>query len=226
VGVPVHVGPAQPRRRVTRGSTGKQTVVGTEVAACLSLHLAHLTPAASSTFKHAASMPNPKFYELQRLRKSTWDTPRFVRGYGITLDNHLILPAVCAHHRRIRRVGRIAPGRHRPTQPRPRGRPDVHSRTQHQAGRRGQRNSRPRRLPTSASDQPHPERLSVSTPAGQFIKQLVAGPSPKPEHRRVTAQQPGRGIAQPRPREQLTSPSPTPRYIDRRQRVATEEDHS
>lgn len=71
-------------------------MVGTEVAAGLSLHLAHLTPAASSTFKHAASMPNPKFYELQRLRKSTWDTPRFVRGYGITLDNHLILPAVCA----------------------------------------------------------------------------------------------------------------------------------
>lgn len=34
-----------------------------------------LTPAALATFKHAASMVNPKFYELQRLRKSTWDTP-------------------------------------------------------------------------------------------------------------------------------------------------------
>ena len=34
-----------------------------------------LSPAALSTFKHAASMVNPKFYELQRLRKSTWDTP-------------------------------------------------------------------------------------------------------------------------------------------------------
>ena len=32
-------------------------------------------------------MANPKFYELQRLRKSTWDTPRFIRGYDVTLDD-------------------------------------------------------------------------------------------------------------------------------------------
>jgi hypothetical protein len=31
-------------------------------------------------------MANPKFYELQRLRKSTWDTPRFIRGYDLTPD--------------------------------------------------------------------------------------------------------------------------------------------
>jgi len=59
--------------------------------------LAHLTPAASATFKHAASMTNPKFYELQRPRKSTWDIPRFVRGYDITLDDHLILPRGLRH---------------------------------------------------------------------------------------------------------------------------------
>jgi superfamily II DNA or RNA helicase len=42
-------------------------------------------------------MANPKFYELQRLRKSTWDTPRFVRGYDITVDDRLILPRGLRH---------------------------------------------------------------------------------------------------------------------------------
>ena len=53
------------------------------------IDIGQLTPAALATFKHAASMANPKFYELQRLRKSTWDTPRFVRGYDITTDDRL-----------------------------------------------------------------------------------------------------------------------------------------
>lgn len=56
-----------------------------------------LTPAALATFKHAASMANPKFYELQRLRKSTWDTPRFVRGYDLTLDDRIVLPRGLRH---------------------------------------------------------------------------------------------------------------------------------
>ena len=42
-------------------------------------------------------MGNPKFYELQRLRKSTWDTPRFVRGYDVTVDDHLVLPRGLRH---------------------------------------------------------------------------------------------------------------------------------
>jgi superfamily II DNA or RNA helicase len=50
-----------------------------------------------ATFKHAAAMANPKFYELQRLRKSTWDTPRFIRGYDLTLDDRLILPRGLRH---------------------------------------------------------------------------------------------------------------------------------
>nr|WP_319461389.1 hypothetical protein [Micromonospora sp. RTP1Z1] len=61
-------------------------VVHAEAGARLSLDAAQLTPAALATFKHAAAMANPKFYELQRLRKSTWDTPRFIRGYDLTLD--------------------------------------------------------------------------------------------------------------------------------------------
>jgi hypothetical protein len=63
----------------------------------LSLDAGQLSPAALSTFKHAASMVNPKFYELQRLRKSTWDTPRFVRGYDLTLDDRLVLPRGLRH---------------------------------------------------------------------------------------------------------------------------------
>jgi superfamily II DNA or RNA helicase len=51
-----------------------------------------LTPALHATLKHAASMTNPLFYERQRLRMSTWDTPRFLRSYYETLDGGLILP--------------------------------------------------------------------------------------------------------------------------------------
>jgi hypothetical protein len=42
-------------------------------------------------------MANLKFYELQRLRKSAWDTPRFVRGYDLTLDHRLVLPRGLRH---------------------------------------------------------------------------------------------------------------------------------
>ena len=51
-----------------------------------------LTPALLATLKHAASMPNPLFYERQRRRASTWDTPRFLRSFDETLDGGLILP--------------------------------------------------------------------------------------------------------------------------------------
>ena len=37
-------------------------------------------------------MPNPVFYERQRLRASTWDVPRFLRSYDETLDGSLVLP--------------------------------------------------------------------------------------------------------------------------------------
>jgi superfamily II DNA or RNA helicase len=42
-------------------------------------------------------MRSPTFYELQRLRKSTWDTPRFIRGYDLTLDDRLVLPRGLRH---------------------------------------------------------------------------------------------------------------------------------
>lgn len=72
-------------------------VVEAELGAGLRLATAQLNPAALATFKHAASIANPKFYELQRLRKSTWDTPRFIRGYDVTVDEHLVLPRGLRH---------------------------------------------------------------------------------------------------------------------------------
>jgi superfamily II DNA or RNA helicase len=85
------------RSEATKVHPPLPAVVHAELSAGLRLALAELPPAALSTFKHAASMTNPKFYELQRLRKSTWDTPRFVRGYDITLDDHLVLPRGLRH---------------------------------------------------------------------------------------------------------------------------------
>lgn len=82
---------------VSRVRPSLPTVVRGQLGAGLALESADLTPAALSTFKHAASMANPKFYELQRLRKSTWNTPRFVRGYDVTLDDHLVLPRGLRH---------------------------------------------------------------------------------------------------------------------------------
>ncbi len=85
------------RSAATRVHPALPPVVHAEAGAGLSIDAAQLTPAALATFKHAAAMANPKFYELQRLRKSTWDTPRFIRGYDLTLDDRLILPRGLRH---------------------------------------------------------------------------------------------------------------------------------
>lgn len=50
-----------------------------------------LGPAMISAVKHAAAIPNPEFFARQRARRSTWDTPRFLRSYNETLDGDLIL---------------------------------------------------------------------------------------------------------------------------------------
>jgi superfamily II DNA or RNA helicase len=85
------------RSAATRVHPALPPVVRADFGAGLSLDAAQLTPAALATFKHAAAMANPKFYELQRLRKSTWDTPRFIRGYDLTLDDRLVLPRGLRH---------------------------------------------------------------------------------------------------------------------------------
>lgn len=85
------------RSAATRVQPKLPPIVHGELAAGLTLKLGELPAAAVATFKHAASIINPKFYELQRLRKSTWDTPRFLRGYDVTLDERLVLPRGLRH---------------------------------------------------------------------------------------------------------------------------------
>jgi superfamily II DNA or RNA helicase len=85
------------RSDATRVHPALPPVIHAEVGAGLSVDTGQLTPAALATFKHAAAMTNPKFYELQRLRKSTWDTPRFIRGYDLTPDDRIVLPRGLRH---------------------------------------------------------------------------------------------------------------------------------
>jgi superfamily II DNA or RNA helicase len=67
-------------------------VIHARLGAGLRLEQAELTPAFLATLKHAASMPNPLFYERQRLRIATWGVPRFLQSFDETLDGGLILP--------------------------------------------------------------------------------------------------------------------------------------
>jgi superfamily II DNA or RNA helicase len=89
VGLTVH--------RLTRpGSTkthpSPPAVLRAHLGARVRIEAAGLTPAMMSTLKHAASMPNPEFYERQRRRTSTWGLPRFLRAYDETLEGDLLLP--------------------------------------------------------------------------------------------------------------------------------------
>jgi superfamily II DNA or RNA helicase len=67
-----------------------ETVVGV-AAAMLEIERSGLPPALLAGLKHLASLHNPAFYEKERLRFSTWDTPRMIRCYGETLES-LLLP--------------------------------------------------------------------------------------------------------------------------------------
>lgn len=60
-------------------------------AAMLGIDRIGVPPALLAALKHLASLHNPEFYEKERLRFSTWNTPRFIRCYRETLDQ-LLLP--------------------------------------------------------------------------------------------------------------------------------------
>ena len=76
----------------TRIRTTAPPIMHVRLSSGIRMESGELTPALHATLKHAASMTNPVFYERQRLRMSTWDTPRFLRSYDETLDGGLILP--------------------------------------------------------------------------------------------------------------------------------------
>jgi superfamily II DNA or RNA helicase len=67
-------------------------VVRARLGAGIRVELADLTPALAASLRHAASMRNPKFYEQQRMRASTWDIPRFLQFFDETVDGGLIVP--------------------------------------------------------------------------------------------------------------------------------------
>ncbi len=76
----------------TRITIQPPAVTRARLDAAITIDGAQLPPALMATLKHAASMPNPIFYERQRRRASTWDTPRFLRSYDETLTGDLVLP--------------------------------------------------------------------------------------------------------------------------------------
>ena len=55
----------------TRIRAAPPSVLHARLAAGIRVESGELTPALHATLKHAASMPNPIFYERQRLRMST-----------------------------------------------------------------------------------------------------------------------------------------------------------
>lgn len=89
----VGAGPDEDTFRRSRNDaliTTPQEVHGV-ASAMLEINRFGLPPALLAALKHLASLHNPVFYEKERLRFSTWDTPRMIRCYGESLES-LLLP--------------------------------------------------------------------------------------------------------------------------------------
>lgn len=89
----VATGPVEPTyRRPFRGDAPRPPAKILAVAsAMLAIDRIGLPPALVSALKHLASVHNPEYYEKERLRLSTWNTPRLIRCYEETIDQ-LALP--------------------------------------------------------------------------------------------------------------------------------------
>jgi hypothetical protein len=61
-------------------------VIRARLGAMLSIERAGLPPAVVAALKHLGSIANPEFYEKQRMRFSTWDTPRFISSDSRTAN--------------------------------------------------------------------------------------------------------------------------------------------
>ena len=77
--------------RHTRGRRPAPNLVTGELASGLHLQTAGWPPWLLSELKQLASLHNPEFYQRQRRRQSTHDTPRIIRCYGQDLT-HLHVP--------------------------------------------------------------------------------------------------------------------------------------
>lgn len=89
---PIAAGPDDATfRRPRAGAPQAPETIHAAAGAMLEIEKSGLPPALLAAFKHLASLHNPEFYEKERLRFSTWNTPRFVRCYHETIDR-LLLP--------------------------------------------------------------------------------------------------------------------------------------
>jgi superfamily II DNA or RNA helicase len=79
------------RASATRIHPPAPPFIPTRLGAGLALERRVLPAPLLATLKHAASMPNPLFYERERRRLSTYQLPRFLRCYTEDLDD-LVLP--------------------------------------------------------------------------------------------------------------------------------------
>lgn len=74
-----------------RGQPPAPAKIECVLGAMLSIEQSGLPPALLSAIKHLASLHNPEFYKRQKLRLSTYQTPRFIRCYDEDLT-HIHLP--------------------------------------------------------------------------------------------------------------------------------------
>ena len=91
---PVVAGPDDTKYRPqpARGAPQKPPEVIRAVSgAMLAIDRIGVPPALVAALKHLASLHNPEYYEKERLRFSTWNTPRFLRCYRETIGE-LLLP--------------------------------------------------------------------------------------------------------------------------------------
>jgi hypothetical protein len=77
------------RRKIIRGSYTGQ--IEFELSAQLKIGLTGLPSSIIAAFKRTVTFANPKFFELERLRFSTWKTPRYIFCGELEAD-YLVLP--------------------------------------------------------------------------------------------------------------------------------------
>lgn len=82
----IEAGPSSPRPYRRGVDPPAPEVVHAEVGAMVAVERIGLPPPVVASLKHTAALHNPIFYDRQRLRLSTWNTPRFVRCYSEDLS--------------------------------------------------------------------------------------------------------------------------------------------
>jgi hypothetical protein len=92
-----HIVVGQPVERVVPSASTKihpvlPPVVHAVLGAQLTVKGSDLTPEFSTALRHASSLRNPRFYELQAIRHSTFGQPRFIEEYDVEFDGSLVLP--------------------------------------------------------------------------------------------------------------------------------------